>query len=187
MNTPVSHPSASPTSRAARVGLALLARGMAAAALCLAAGLPAAAQQLYRCDVDGRTTYTDKPCAAGSRQTAVAPAPDIDPADQAAAQARSERLVRQAEAADARRAAEARAEAAANTARAQQLRTDEARSLAADTAPDLEAPIVRRRVIVIDPHNRYRVPAVPQQPAQPPSQPTHRRIQLGPVRSSSAQ
>ncbi|WP_085316465.1 DUF4124 domain-containing protein [Derxia lacustris] len=146
--------------------------------LLVALGLagPAAAQQVYRCDVGGRTTYADKPCADGSRQSVVEPPPVVSPEAQAAAQARSDRLIREAEVADARREAAARAaEQRADALRLQQLRSDEARALADSASGDLEAPIVRRRrhVLVDDRYVLRPLPrTTPQTPAVTPVKPT---------------
>jgi hypothetical protein len=44
----------------------------------------------YRCEIDGRVSYSDKPCAAGTQSTVASEVP-VDPADRAAA---AERLRR---------------------------------------------------------------------------------------------
>ncbi len=62
------------------------ARSSAWAALLLACAQSAAATT-YRCEVDGRVTYGDRPCAVGTQAT-VTTADPVEPADRAAAAAR---------------------------------------------------------------------------------------------------
>jgi len=148
---------------------------IAAIALAFAAA-PAGAQQLYRCDANGRTTYSDHPCDGGQQST-VAPAPEIRPADQAAARARGERMVREAESADARRnAAQDAADRRADEARLQQLKTDEAQARSETASTEVEVPLVRHhRRVLID--NRYGVPAT--RPVAPVQKPVQRTPQPG--------
>lgn len=56
---------------------------------------------------DGRVTYTDGPCAAGSRAQAVEVPPPLSPREEAEARRRGERLLDDARALDARHQAEA--------------------------------------------------------------------------------
>jgi hypothetical protein len=61
--------------------------GVASLALMLCAVGFSAQAETYRCEIDGRVTYSDKPCAAGKQSTIAADDP-VDPTDRAAAAAR---------------------------------------------------------------------------------------------------
>jgi hypothetical protein len=62
-----------------------------AALTCLNFAAPIAAQNAFRCDVNGQTVYSDKPCAPGNTGKAVAPTQDT-PEQKAASKAANDQM-----------------------------------------------------------------------------------------------